>query len=157
MLPIFLLMPVPFFSLSNLHFEQKATGLEPPTSLPTHNFTILSPIPTPWAYLVKFLCLWSWFNFYLQELIQSQTAGNNHHSNQSTNNFYNKILNSTLTKPCLLWNDWFGGAKQATYRQEFVDWPSSLALPGLEISWSGTLQPGASQALNSRMDFPSGW
>lgn len=30
---------------------------------------------------------------------------------QSTNNFNNKILNGTLTKPCLFWNDWFWGAQ----------------------------------------------
>ena len=43
------------------------------------------------------------------------------HGTQSTNNFNNKILNGTLTKPCLFWNDWFGGAKQETYRQAFMD------------------------------------
>ena len=33
-------------------------------------------------------------------------------ASSSPNNFNNKILNGTLTKPCLFWNDWFGGADE---------------------------------------------
>ena len=52
MLPIFLLLPVPFF-LSPVHILSRM--------LPTLYFTILSPIPKPWAYSFKFLCLRSRF------------------------------------------------------------------------------------------------
>ena len=52
MLPIFLLLPVPFF-LSPIYILSRM--------LPTLYFTILSPIPTPWAYSFKFLCLRSRF------------------------------------------------------------------------------------------------